>query len=112
MLQDLNELIKACDSFVTFKRSQDALIKRLENFTYPKPLLDIVLVLEAVDEITHTAIQRIQLPSWIKVVVVPDAKGLTTKSRTMNYALEKLGRWDAYNVTEDADLGVRFASHL
>lgn len=89
----------------------DALIKRLENITYPKPLLDIVLVLEAVDEITHTAIQRIQLPSWIKVVVVPDAKGLTTKPRTMNYALEKLGRWDAYNVTEDADLGVRFASH-
>ena len=66
----------------------DALIKRLENFTYPKPLLDIVLVLETADEITHTALQRIQLPSWIKVVVVPDAKGLTTKARAMNYALD------------------------
>ena len=66
----------------------DALIKRLENFTYPKPLLDIVLVLETANEITHTALQRIQLPSWIKVVVCPDAKGLTTKARAMNYALD------------------------
>jgi hypothetical protein len=66
----------------------DALIKRLENFTYPKPLLDIVLVLETADEITHTALQRIQLPSWIKVVVVPDAKGLTTKARAINYNLD------------------------
>jgi len=66
----------------------DVLIKRLENFTYPKPFLDIVLVLETADEITHTALQHIQLPSWIKVVVVPDAKGLTTKARAMNYALD------------------------
>jgi cellulose synthase/poly-beta-1,6-N-acetylglucosamine synthase-like glycosyltransferase len=78
----------------------DALIKRLENFTYPKPLLDIVLVLETADEITHTALQRIQLPSWIKVVVVPDAKGLTTQARAMNYALDfcretTIGVWDA-----------------
>ena len=37
----------------------DALIKRLENLTYPKPLLDIALVLETADEITHTVIKRI-----------------------------------------------------
>ena len=83
----------------------DALIKRLENLTYPKPLLDIVLVLEAADEITRTALQRIQLPSWIKVVVVPDAKGLTTKPRAMNYALDFcrgtiIGVWDAEDAPE------------
>jgi len=83
----------------------DALITRLENLTYPKPLLDIVLVLEAADEITRTALQRIQLPSWIKVVVVPDAKGLTTKPRAMNYALDFcrgtiIGVWDAEDTPE------------
>jgi cellulose synthase/poly-beta-1,6-N-acetylglucosamine synthase-like glycosyltransferase len=83
----------------------DALITRLENLTYPKPLLDIVLVLEAADEITRTALQRIQLPSWIKVVVVPDAKGLTTKPRAMNYALgfcrgTIIGVWDAEDAPE------------
>ena len=83
----------------------DALITRLENLTYPKPLLDIVLVLEAADEITRTALQRIQLPSWIKVVVVPDAKGLTTKPRAMNYALDFcrgtiIGIWDAEDAPE------------
>jgi cellulose synthase/poly-beta-1,6-N-acetylglucosamine synthase-like glycosyltransferase len=83
----------------------DALITRLENLTYPKPLLDIVLVLEAADEITRTALQRIQLPSWIKVVVVPDAKGLTTKPRAMNYALDFcrgtiIGVWDAEDAPE------------
>ncbi len=83
----------------------DALIKRLENLTYPKPLLDIVLVLEAADEVTRTAIERTQLPSWIKVVVVPDAKGLTTKPRAMNYALDFcrgtiIGVWDAEDAPE------------
>jgi cellulose synthase/poly-beta-1,6-N-acetylglucosamine synthase-like glycosyltransferase len=83
----------------------DALIKRLENLTYPKPLLDIILVLEAADEVTRTAIERTQLPSWIKVVVVPDAKGLTTKPRAMNYALDFcrgtiIGVWDAEDAPE------------
>ena len=62
--------------------------------------MDIVQVLETADEITPTALQRIQLPSWIKVVVVPDSKGLTTKARAMNYALDfcrktTIGVWDA-----------------
>ena len=83
----------------------DALIKRLENLTYPKPFLDIVLVLEAADEVTRTAIERTQLPSWIKVVVVPDVKGLTTKPRAMNYAIDFcrgtiIRAWDAEDAPE------------
>ena len=206
-LKDVNARLPCVSVIIPLFREPeiaDALIKRLENLTYPKPFLDIVLVLEAADEVTRTAIERTQLPSWIKVVVVPDAKGLTTKPRAMNYAidfcrgtiirawdaedapepdqiekvaarfnaaapnvvclqrmldyyntrqnwisrcftieyatwwrvvlpgtarlgfviplggttlffrqnaLEKLGRWDAHNVTEDADIGMRLARH-
>ena len=77
-----------------------ALIKRLEKLTYSKSLLEIVLVLEASDTITHATISRTQLPDWIRVIEVPVAKGLTTKLRALNYALDFcrgsiVGVWDA-----------------
>ena len=77
-----------------------ALIKRLEKLTYSKSLLEIVLVLEASDTITRATISRTQLPDWIRVVEVPVAKGLTTKLRALNYALDFcrgsiVGVWDA-----------------
>ena len=80
-----------------------ALIKRLEKLTYPKSLLDIVLVLEATDEVTSTTLARTNLPNWIRVVEVPNANGLTTKPRALNYAIDFcrgsiVGVWD----TEDA----------
>jgi cellulose synthase/poly-beta-1,6-N-acetylglucosamine synthase-like glycosyltransferase len=82
-----------------------ALIKRLEKLTYPKSLLDIVLVLEASDTITRATISRTQLPGWIRVVEVPDSKGLTTKPRALNYALDFcrgsiVGVWDAEDAPE------------
>jgi len=76
------------------------LIKRLQRLTYPKALLDVILVLEEKDHVTRQTLSNIALPSWIRIIEVPDHNGLTTKPRAMNYALdfcrgEVVGVWDA-----------------
>lgn len=82
------------------KRIASALIKRLERLTYPKALLDVVLVLEAKDTVTRETIQKVTLPPWISVIEVPDDGTVTTKPRALNYALDFcrgsiVGVWDA-----------------
>ncbi len=77
-----------------------ALIRRLSRLTYPKALLDVILVLEEHDDITHATLERTRLPAWMRVVRVPAHRGLTTKPRAMNYALDYcrgdiIGVWDA-----------------
>lgn len=64
-----------------------ALIARLTQLTYPKCLLDVLLVLEEEDELTRRTLAQIDLPSWIRVIVVPDGRP-RTKPRAMNYALD------------------------
>ncbi|MGK7653548.1 glycosyltransferase [Roseovarius sp. B08] len=64
-----------------------ALVARLTQLTYPKCLLDVVLVLEEEDDLTRATLAQIDLPSWIRVVVVPDGHP-RTKPRAMNYALD------------------------
>lgn len=64
-----------------------ALIARLTQLTYPKSLLDVVLVLEEADDLTREALAQIDLPSWIRAVVVPEGTP-RTKPRAMNYALD------------------------
>ena len=76
------------------------LIRRLGRLTYPKALLDVVLVLEEADELTRETLARTELPAWIRVAEVPAHGALTTKPRAMNYALdftdgEIVGVWDA-----------------
>jgi hypothetical protein len=78
----------------------NALVRRLQRLTYPKALLDVILVLEQSDDVTRTALARVKLPSWIRIIEVPELNGLTTKPRAMNYALDFcrgdiLGVWDA-----------------
>ncbi len=78
----------------------DVLIKRLRRLTYPKALLDVILVLEERDEVTRAALENVDLPSWIRAIVVPARGDLATKPRAMNYALDFcrgdiLGVWDA-----------------
>lgn len=77
-----------------------ALIRRLMKLSYPKVLLDVVLVLEEHDTLTREALENTDLPTWIRVIEVPAHGGLTTKPRAMNYALdfcqgEIIGVWDA-----------------
>ena len=82
-----------------------ALIKRLERLTYPKSMLEVVLVLEAQDEMTQQTIARTALPDWISVITVPDDGRVTTKPRALNYALNFcqgsiIGVWDAEDAPE------------
>jgi cellulose synthase/poly-beta-1,6-N-acetylglucosamine synthase-like glycosyltransferase len=84
----------------------DQLIARLSRLTYPKSLLDVVLVLEAGDELTRETIARTALPDWMRVIEVPEAGNLTTKPRALNYALDFcrgsiIGVWDAEDWPEN-----------
>lgn len=82
------------------KEIAGALIRRLTRLTYPKSLLNVVLVLEEGDHVTRATIARTTLPPWISVIEVPEANRLTTKPRALNYALDfcqgsVIGVWDA-----------------
>ena len=87
------------------KEIAGALIKRLSRLTYPKSLLNVVLVLEADDNVTRETIENTDLPPWISVIEVPSANRLTTKPRALNYALDFcrgsiIGVWDAEDAPE------------
>ncbi|MBK4217070.1 glycosyltransferase [Paracoccus caeni] len=84
-----------------FKESDVAgkLVARLARLDYPRELTDILLVIEASDQVTRKALDGATLPGWIRVVQVPDGP-VQTKPRALNYALnfcrgEIIGIWDA-----------------
>ncbi|WP_245749269.1 glycosyltransferase family 2 protein [Jannaschia pohangensis] len=62
------------------------LTERLSRLDYPRELLDICLVVEADDRQTLDALERSNLPRWMRVIPVPDGRP-RTKPRAMNYAL-------------------------
>ncbi|MCV2894589.1 glycosyltransferase family 2 protein [Lentibacter sp. XHP0401] len=77
----------------------NVLLARLMRLTYPKALLDVVLVVEESDELTKSVLQACSLPQWMRVVEVPEGTP-KTKPRAMNYALDFckgdiIGIWDA-----------------
>ncbi|MEO0370715.1 MAG: glycosyltransferase [Pseudomonadota bacterium] len=81
-----------------------ALVSRLSRLTYPKCLLDVLLVIEEADETTRDMLATIDLPPWIRPVVVPDGQP-RTKPRAMNYALDFcegdiIGVYDAEDAPE------------
>ena len=63
------------------------LLRGLERLDYPRALLDVKLLLEEADVETRRAITRVNLPPWIKVLVLPDGAP-QTKPRAMNLALD------------------------
>ena len=65
----------------------DILIQRLEKLRYPRALLDVLLILEEDDLVTSSALARVTLPPWMRVIPVPDGRP-RTKPRAMNYALD------------------------
>ena len=75
------------------------LVRRLQVLTYPRELLDVMIVVEENDHRTRAALARAGLPRWIRVISVPDS-ALKTKPRALNYALnfalgEIVGVYDA-----------------
>ncbi len=77
----------------------DTLVRRLERLSYPKAQLEVLLVLEAEDDLTRATLDATHLPPWMRVIVVPPG-GVTTKPRALNYAFgfttgEIVGIYDA-----------------
>ena len=62
------------------------LVRRLGALSYPRELLDIMIVVEEDDHATRAALAKSALPHWMRVVPVPDS-ALRTKPRALNYAL-------------------------
>lgn len=80
------------------------LVKRLGKLEYPQELLDVLLVVEADDHLTRAALERADLPGWMRVVVVPDGS-VKTKPRALNFALDHcrgsiVGVYDAEDAPE------------
>ncbi|NEY91935.1 glycosyltransferase family 2 protein [Tabrizicola oligotrophica] len=80
------------------------LVKRLGKLDYPQELLDVLLVVEADDQLTRAALDRAELPGWMRVVVVPDGT-VKTKPRALNFALDHcrgsiVGVYDAEDAPE------------
>lgn len=80
------------------------LAARLSKLDYPRDLLDILLVVEAEDQMTRTALRHTDLPGWMRVIVVPDGS-VKTKPRALNYALDHcrgsiIGVYDAEDAPE------------
>jgi cellulose synthase/poly-beta-1,6-N-acetylglucosamine synthase-like glycosyltransferase len=85
------------------------LVQRLGRLDYPRDRLDLLLAVEETDAATRRALDRPDLPPWMRVIVVPDGV-LRTKPRALNYALDFcrgsiVGVYDA----EDAPEGDQIA---
>lgn len=80
----------------------EALIERLSKLTYPKPLLEILLVVEENDTTTRTAIEATTLPNWMRPVFVPEGQP-KTKPRALNHAY-KFCRGDIIGIYDAEDM--------
>ncbi len=84
------------------------LVKRLQRISYPKELLDVLLVVEEDDATTQATLAATRLPQWIKTLTVPPG-GLKTKPRALNYALDHcrgsiIGVYDAEDAPDPYQL--------
>lgn len=62
------------------------LVRRLERIDYPRDRLELLLIVEADDRATRAALERADLPDWMRIVVSPHGQ-LRTKPRALNVAL-------------------------
>jgi glycosyltransferase XagB len=62
------------------------LVERLSHIDYPQDRLEGFLLLEADDHETRAAIDDLQLPAWLSVIVAPDGAP-RTKPRALNLGL-------------------------
>ncbi|MCJ8331560.1 MAG: glycosyltransferase [Lentisphaeria bacterium] len=64
------------------------IVKNINLLDYPKDKLDIKLLLEEDDKETREALEKLTLPDYYDIIIVPDAD-LKTKPRACNWGLEK-----------------------
>lgn len=76
------------------------LVAALSRLNYPAAKLECLLVIEDVDSATKAALLDLELPNFMRVVIVPEGAP-QTKPRALNYALA-LARGD-YIVVYDAE---------
>lgn len=80
------------------------LLRRLARLTWPRNLLDVLLIVEEDDHATRAALAAAQLPRWMRILPVPDAR-LRTKPRALNHAMlfargSIIGVYDAEDAPE------------
>lgn len=83
-------------------------VKAITNLAWPKDKLDVMLLLEEDDVETIKEINKMELPSFIRVVVVPDSQP-KTKPKACNYGLafargEYLVIYDAEDIPDPLQL--------
>ncbi|SHH83924.1 glycosyltransferase [Marivita hallyeonensis] len=83
------------------ERIANELIARLNRLTYPKALMDVVLIVEKFDKHTKRMIEDQSLPSWMRMIEVPDGR-IRTKPRALNYAF-KFTRGDIVGILDAED---------
>lgn len=86
----------------------ERLVRRLGRLTYPRELLDVLLVVEEEDSTTRDALAGATLPRGLRVVTVPDGP-IRTKPRALNFALNFcrgsiVGVWDAEDMPDPDQL--------
>ena len=76
------------------------LVAAISAIDYPAAKLDVLLVLEKVDAETRSVAESLELPGFMRVILVPDSQP-RTKPKALNYALQ-FARGD-YVVVYDAE---------
>ena len=76
-----------------------ALVNRLSKLTYPKALLEVLLVVEENDGETSNSLSHAELPPWMRILIVPEGHP-KTKPRALNHAMrfchgDLIGIYDA-----------------
>lgn len=84
------------------------LVRRLARLDYPAELLDVILAVEADDNLTLDALERADLPPWMRIIMVPEGQ-VKTKPRALNHALDHargaiIGVYDAEDAPEPDQL--------
>ena len=84
------------------------LVRRLSRLDYPREKLEVILAVEAEDNMTRKALAASDLPPWMRVVVAPPGR-VKTKPRALNLALEHcrgtiVGVYDAEDAPEPDQL--------
>ncbi|AVP87895.1 glycosyltransferase [Candidatus Phycorickettsia trachydisci] len=63
------------------------MVSAISNLRYPQNRLDVKIILEEDDDVTHKALSLIDLPDFFQIINVP-ALGPRTKPKALNYALQ------------------------